>query len=379
MKYPIYNKKAYFLLSAADAFLSIFLKRRAKLIPRPKKLLLCNCAHLGDGILTTALLAPLKKSFPDLRIGVLAASSSAPIFKNHPLVDYYHAIDHWKMNRHGKSKYFSYIKSRHQALKEIKRVGYDTAIDCNFHFPNMAPLLWQAKISIRIGFETAGLSPFLTHSKNWSPLKNEPAAYSFFSLFDFLPGIKGPLELKPYLFHQKSEKQHYIVIHPGSGDAKKQWPLQNWRQLTKKLVNDGYRLYFTGKGKKESELIQSCIEGLGDIKNLSDQLNFKELVEVIQKASLLIGVDSSAGHIASAVDTPSILLFTAIHPSNIWKPQTNLVRCLSKAPPCSPCFTGCHNRKCIEDISVEEVYHNVKSIKPLPTLPAESSFTSSLI
>lgn len=75
IEYPIQNKPAKHLLSLVDRFLSPFSKV-PKPIPPPKKLLLCNGTHLGDVILTTSLLPPLKSAYPDLQIDILPTSGN---------------------------------------------------------------------------------------------------------------------------------------------------------------------------------------------------------------------------------------------------------------------------------------------------------------
>lgn len=351
-------------LRLADFILKRVLSSKKIPIQRPNKLLICNGGHLGDVVLTTALLPAIREAFPDIRIGMLVGSWALPVLEKHPLINQIHCFDHWKLDREKKRNYF---KSRKRALKEIKSHQYDTAIDCRFHFPNSAPLLWQAGIPTRIGFTSAGLSPFLTHALPWDPLENRSAVYAFFSLLQFFSEVRSD-RLAPTLpLAQKKSPPPYWVVHIGAGDKQKEWPLEKWMALTEKLLKDGRRLIFTGKGERERRQI-ALIEKQFKIENQCDALDWSAFVTMIQNAQLLIGVDSSAGHVAAATGTPAVLIFTGIHPSELWRPFHPLIKIVNKKIDCSPCLTGCHSRSCILDIPVEQVYVKVKKVINLFTV-----------
>ena len=317
--YPIRNRPAKILLAMVDRLLRPF-SHVPKPIPPPKSLLLSNSAHLGDVILTTSLLPPLKAAYPDLKIGMLV------VIENHPLIDHIHTLDHWKTNRSPLSwqkKFRHYQRTRSQALQEIQQVGYDIAIDCPFHFPNFAPLLFRAKIPTRIGFNSAGFGPLLTHPCEWSD-RSQAAALTFFSLLENLPSLSQYRDkICPTLPIQRPfSKRNYLVIHIGSGNPNKEWSKERWRDLAKLLIADGYQLYFTGQGERERKTIEWITKDLPQTENLCDQLSWQAFVSVIDGAKQLIGVDSCAGHVAAAMDTPSLLLYADRHTSNLWKPYS---------------------------------------------------------
>ncbi len=343
-KYPIYNPVAYACITCLDAILKLILPQKKTTPPAPCKLLICNRAHLGDVILTTSLLPAIKQAYPNIKIGMAVGSWSLPVIQNHPLVDQVHVID----------------QTRRGALKEIIAFDYDTAIDCGFHYPNLALLLWQARIPIRIGFESAGLSPFLTHKFPWQARANASAVHAYFSLLADFPEINSA-SLRPTLpLSPKKEVDPYIVIHMGSRNAQKEWPLEKWIELTQRL--QGYHLYFTGKGKKEFAHIEAIRAHFPKVKNLCDTLSWPEFIGTIQNAKLLIGIDTSAGHVAAATQTPAVLLFTSIHPPNLWRPFYKEIHVITKSLPCHTCLKGCRSMSCIKEISVERVFEKVEKV-----------------
>lgn len=365
MKYPIHNKLAYFFIACTDWVLQKCVVQKKVPISVPKRILICNTAHLGDVILTTALLPVLRKALPQAHLSMLVGSWSRPLVEKHPLLDCFHMIDHWKVSRFKEPlliKCIRYLKMRRKVRKEIRH--YDLAIDCGLHFPNMAPLLWSASIPIRIGFVSAGFSPLLTHALPWNPLQNRSVMEAFVSLLELLPIQIDHAILRPSIPITPPNPQSYIVIHMGSGNPQKNWPEANWKELATRLAQEGRRLLFTGIGQEENQAIERVIAQVPQAENLCGKLSCQQFASTIQNATLLIATDSSAGHIASAVGTPAVLLYTGIHPRNVWSPFNNRQQILTHPMPCSPCLKGCKSMACIRAISVDAVYGAIRSLAP---------------
>ncbi|MFC2049431.1 glycosyltransferase family 9 protein [Chlamydiota bacterium] len=364
MKYPIHNRLAYCAIFCIDWLLKIGVRPFLKInsFPTsPKSILLCNIAHLGDVILSTSLLPVLWEAFPHARIGMLVGSWSRPLVEGHPLIDRYHLIDHWKISRAKESlirKVLRYYRMRKAIRKEIAH--YDLAIDCGLHFPNMSPLLWHAGIPHRIGFATAGFGPLLTHAHSWNPLENRSAAEAYCALLDPLPLNRSLL--RPTLATSTPHPKPHMVIHMGSGNPQKNWPEAKWRSLVERLISDGERLLFTGLGPEEHATIERVRAHLPHTQNLCDKLSWEAFMATIQNAALLIATDTSAGHIAATTNTPAVLLYTGVHPGNLWKPYGTKQVTLTHPMPCSPCLKGCREMTCIQSLSVDTVYTTIRSL-----------------
>ncbi len=120
---------------------------------------------MGDALMMTSLLAALKSADPEVKLGVVVGSWSRPIVEGHPLIDVVHTVDHWKLNRSPLplwKKIVQYYATKRRAVREIRAQSYDAAIDFYPFFPNAIPLLWQAKVPMRIGFTSGGFGPVLT-------------------------------------------------------------------------------------------------------------------------------------------------------------------------------------------------------------------------
>jgi len=106
-----------------------------------------------------------------------------------------------------------------------------------------------------------------------------------------------------------------IVLHPFSGSAKKNWPLKNFRALSRQLENVAW----------------TC----GPEEELANATRFSDLgalSEWLSGARLFIGNDSGITHLAAALNVPTLALFGPTDPS-IWCPAGAHVQWMRFAPP----------------------------------------------
>ncbi|MEN9654300.1 MAG: Lipopolysaccharide core heptosyltransferase RfaQ, partial [Chlamydiota bacterium] len=116
-------------------------------------------------------------------------------------------------------------------------------------------------------------------------------------------------------------------------------------------------IYLTGYGDREMAVTKHVAEHTRAI-NLCNQLSWQEFGATLQRARLVISVDSAAVHLAAATQTPLIILFAGINCPTMWAPPYSLCRTIMAKVPCAPCLqkTGCPSMACIRDISVNQVY-----------------------
>ena len=118
---------------------------------------------------------------------------------------------------------------------------------------------------------------------------------------DAIPRIECPVE-----------RAAYMVIHPFSGSARKNWPLEKYRALAGKLQRVMPVRWCSG-------VDDPPLEGAVRIDDLY------ELACWLANARLYIGNDSGITHLAAAVGTPVLALFGPTSPE-IWAPRGPHVR-----------------------------------------------------
>lgn len=362
-KYLVRNRLLYNLLRSVDAILA---SRRTDVpVKAPRRLLLANLAHLGDVLHATGVLPALHRAFPGIEIGFLAGSWSRPVLDGHPRLCRVHWFDHAWLNRSeaGRTtRLLRHLRTRREALAGIRAAGYDVAIDLYPHFPNAGPLLHAAGVPVRIGHTSGGFGPLLTHPHDWSLSDRHVTDYHV-DLLRALPlpeAIDGPLPADLPAMHTPVPSDSpggYIQLHPGSGNAIKDWPEASWRELAETLAMRGHPLVFTGNGAREQHLCGRLSAALPACRDYSGRLSWPQFVAVVRGARVLIGVDSIAGHLAAALGTPCVVVSTGITGPTLWRPVGPSVRVLRHPVGCMPCWRsrGCTDMACVRQVSVAEV------------------------
>jgi ADP-heptose:LPS heptosyltransferase len=98
-----------------------------------------------------------------------------------------------------------------------------------------------------------------------------------------------------------------IIIHPFSGSPRKNWPLENFRELAAQLAQES-AIYWC-RGPEDPPL-----EGAVQMEDLY------QLACWLARARLFIGNDSGVTHLAAAVGTPVLALFGPTDPA-VWAPR----------------------------------------------------------
>jgi len=387
-KYLVRNPLACLILWSRDLLYNLVYRRaNTNVNPEPQKILLSSVAHLGDVIMSSSILPYIHALFPECEIGVLMGSWSKNVLHDHPLIKNFHYFDHWKLNRSNLSflqKLRISKTSSKKAIEEIKAVNYDIAIDLYAYFPNAIPLIHRTGIPTRIGYTSGGNGPLLTHTLDWHHINQSEVHYQAALLRQFDPKGKYShnlhTNLPPITKHCFESLQNilpkdqdYILIHVGTGNRLREWPVEHWTALAHLLCeNTKLSLVFTGIGNREEELIGKITQAIPSERtiNLCSSISWEQFVAVIKKAELVLGVESVAGHVAAAVDTPSVIIGSGITNHHQWRPFSKLCRyILADNIDCMPCYRskGCPTMDCLRNISPQIVYAEViNSLSKIP-------------
>jgi heptosyltransferase III len=108
------------------------------------------------------------------------------------------------------------------------------------------------------------------------------------------------------------QRETFAVIHPFSGSARKNWPLEKFRHLARSLERGGPVRWCAGPADPP----------------LAGAVRIDDLYELacwLARARLYAGNDSGVTHLAAAVGTPVLALFGPTDPE-VWAPRGPHVR-----------------------------------------------------
>jgi len=96
-----------------------------------------------------------------------------------------------------------------------------------------------------------------------------------------------------------------IVLLPGAGKPGKQWPVERFAELSKRIGSDALVVWGPGE-----EGLASAIDA-----EVAPATNFRELAFVLRHAKLVIGADTGPLHLAAALGTPVAGLYGPTDPA----------------------------------------------------------------
>lgn len=120
-----------------------------------------------------------------------------------------------------------------------------------------------------------------------------------------------------------------LVIHPGSGSLKKNWPVECWIRLGRELAvtHPHLRLALvTGEAESERGITTQMLEGWNGLDFFHwDQLPLTELAARLGQGAGFIGHDSGISHLAAACGLKCLLFFGLTDPAT-WAPRNAAVQ-----------------------------------------------------
>jgi heptosyltransferase III len=123
-----------------------------------------------------------------------------------------------------------------------------------------------------------------------------------------------------------------LALHPGSGGERKNWALENWRELGDWLIESTQpSTLLVVIGEADESRAQELKESWAKRPVCYAQnLPLPQLAALLEQCAVFIGHDSGISHLAAAVGTPSLLLFGPTDPE-IWAPANERVKTI-RAP-----------------------------------------------
>ena len=109
-----------------------------------------------------------------------------------------------------------------------------------------------------------------------------------------------------------------VVVHPGAASPSRRWPVARWQAVVRGLVDRGHPVVVTGV-PAERDLCALVAAATPGVEDWCGRLDLRGLTDRVASAGLLLCGDTGVAHLATAVGTPSVLLFGPTDPAR-WGP-----------------------------------------------------------
>ena len=335
-----------------------------------KNILLIKPSSLGDIVLALPALSALRRSFPDSNISWLIRPEFAPLIENHPHLNNVIIFDRKFLGKAWFNPKAS--ASLLSLIRRLRRSKFDLVIDLQGLF-RTASLAWLSGCKKRFGMTTARefANIFYTHRVIQTPdcihlvdyyLKIIQTAGAADTAVEFVfpPDSAAADSVNSMLRSHDINTDNYAVLVPTSAHKDKCWPIERFAALADRISSQlGLSIVATGTASE-----RSTVEKLEDmanvpIVNFAGQTSLAELIALLKAAKLVVSNDTGPGHIAAALGTPLVLMFSWSNPARIAPYERS--KCIVAREPFSRGFKikSADPKHNISTITVDEVYQKV--------------------
>jgi predicted lipopolysaccharide heptosyltransferase III len=332
------------------------------------KILVIQLKRIGDLILTTPAIAALREKFPEARIDLVVSPAGADLTGAIPGVDRV------------------FIAGRHLtdviAWLAIAFRRYDYCLDFT-RTDRSALLTFLSHACKRITYERA------TAQSKWRPLVYDEfikgsarsmhtvdhhlAYLTSLGIHDRPPGLALHLPNESRATAERAlatagVPPSFVIFHPGSARIEKFWEVERWAEVINHFAKRGFTCVLSG-GRAEME--QTHIAAIKaklqrPVIDLSGQVDLLTLTAIIEKAQLLVGVDSAPTHLAAAMHTPQVILYGPTNPFH-WRPRESpAVILYGDATAPHTTFSPDEPQRKVIDISTKQVIDAMDSLLSAP-------------
>lgn len=293
-------------------------------------ILFITLSCVGDAIMTTPVLESLHRRFPGAIIDVIADKRSSILFRHCPYLGDVFLKDKKK-----------FLRGSVELLKTVGNRNYDLIVD----------------------LRTDGLAYFFRGKKRLTKWNKKPyGEHEVQQLMGVIHNLHGEEPIPATrLWLTEAERSfadsllstlpgnRWLAFAPGVAVEKKAWPVDKYVALANSLGD-----LFSGiilEGSPQERAVTTAVStGLtGPFVNLAGKTDLLQAGAVLSRAALFVGSDSGLGHVASAVSTPTLTLFSVDSPVRVL-PWGNRAGCL------------CAVNGDAGSISVDEVEHEVRKM-----------------
>jgi heptosyltransferase I len=342
----------------------------AGLLPaRPRSILLVRLSARGDIVFSSPLVRALRRTFPDVRLTWMAESHTKDLMEYHPELDDLIVVERHEWMRLWKQRRFGQLfRALERFLKELRRRDFDVAMDLQ-GLLRSGIMTYLSGAPIRLGLGSKeGSRHLMTRviPRDRGDRRKISSEYRYMAeelgleVGDFAMEVHlGPAdgEWARDRVRELDLEGGFFVAIPFTTRPQKHWLEDRWALLMDRVTEEmGLPTVVLG-GPGDDAAFQR-IRSMARIEPVSlvGKTNLTQAGAMIERASLVIGVDTGLSHMGIAFHRPTIAIFGSTIPYS--EPPTDRARVLVHRLHCSPCGGNptCNGDfTCLKLVTVDEV------------------------
>lgn len=336
--------------------------------------------HIGDFLTAIPALHRLRALFPSARITMLASLGVRELALQTGAVDafigfeFFHARSALGQRELG-SEDFAALAGR------LAPERFDLAIDLRKHL-DTREVLRCTGARLLAGFDHLGQFGWLDVSLDWEgdralQAKRSHVSADLLNLVEALgtasrpdcraPSMLGLASAPPSVIPPELQAffdRPVVCLHPGVGNAMRQWPAGRFADLIDMLVvGHGARAMLIG-GPDERALADAILAEVADpsaVRSVVGDVELADLPGLIGACTLFVGNNSGPQHIAASLGVPTVGIHSGVVDAAEWAPLGPLAVAVRRDMACSPCYLNrpedCHrNLACLTGLQPAAVF-----------------------
>ncbi len=306
------------------------------------RVLIIKTSSMGDVIHTLPALTDAGAAIPAIRFDWVVEENFQEIPAWHPLVDQVIpvAIRRWRKNL--------WAKESRQELKQfcnnVRATEYDAVIDAQGLFKSLwITLLSKKKLCAGMDWSSARepLTSLFYQRKcsaswDWHAVTRLRSLFSQ-SLDYALPDSTANYGVDRTQLIEESSGQKYLVFLHGTTWATKHWPEEYWCRLANIANENGFLVKLPWGNDNERQRAERIAASCQQAEVLN-RLGLVEIAKVLAGAQAIVSVDTGLGHLAAALDVPTVSLYGPTDPALTGAMGQSQIHLAAKFP-CAPCFS----------------------------------------
>ena len=321
----------------------------------PRRILIIKPSAIGDVVHALPVLNLLRRKYPAAHVSWLVTPACAGLLERHPQLDEVVRFERREFGRGWRNPRAAL--DLYRFTRDLGRRRFDLVIDLQGLFRS-GWLAAATRAPYRVGPANAreGAWLFYTHRVPTGP-PEQHAIERYLTVAQAVGCERGPVE-----FHFALDDAdraavaaqvpgRYAVLMPGANWLTKQWPIERFAALVAPL-RERLGLVSVVAGGPDTVDLAAKVPGAV---NLAGRTNLRQLVALLERASLVVANDSGPMHIAAALGRPLVTPFGPTNPLRTG-PYRRLDSVVRLAIPCSPCYSRrCSHTSCLKWIEIEPV------------------------
>ena len=288
-------------------------------LPADSRILIVRLRSLGDLVLETPAVAALKTWRPDLRISVLVEPRFAAAFEGNPSVD--EIISSVVLSTTAlqiRRRRFSAVFNQHGGPRSALLTGASGSPARVGWKDHQYSFLYNVQVPEAREFYGRSSVHTVEHRMSqfyWTGLPRGPIPPTeVFAQADARDSVARKLAANGI-----GSDQAYAVLQPGARLAEMRWPVAKFAELAGWLRAKYGIATVVNYSAQEATFAQEIRAAMQGRAIIADNLDVRELIALVSSARLFLGNDSGPAHIASALQRPTVVIFSLTDPVQ-WGP-----------------------------------------------------------